>query len=388
MNLHPTTPGSRWLIVLVFGIVTTLGTWASFSRLDQIAHAQGQVIATSRTQVIQSANDGVIESLLVREGESVKKGQVLARLDRSQAEAARRDSLGKVAALKATLIRLQAEVFNRPLTFPADVQAHPAFVQNQTELFQRRQGAIRAEVAALEESLALVREELKLAENLLATGDVGYAEVIRQRKQVADLKGQITNRRNKYFQDAQAEMTKAEEDLSTQAQALAERTTIFERTEITAPANGVVNSIQLTTPGAKVRPGDVIMELLPTGSALIIEAKLKPADIAFIRKDLPAAIKLDAFDYSIYGVLRGQVIYISPDALFEKTQHGDQAYYRIHIRIDDAALATRNLAQPGKPVVIQPGMTAMVDITTGSQSVLAYLTKPITKTFSESLTER
>jgi adhesin transport system membrane fusion protein len=130
------------------------------------------------------------------------------------------------------------------------------------------------------------------------------------------------------------------------------------------------------------------MELLPTGSALIIEAKLKPADVAYIRKDLPVAIKLDAFDYSIYGVLRGQVIYISPDALFEKTPHGDQAYYRIHIRIDDAALAERNRAQPGKPVAIRPGMTATVDITTGSQSVLAYMTKPITKTFSESLTER
>lgn len=388
MNLHLPSPSSRWLIVLVFGIITSLSTWAHFSSLDQIARAQGQVIATSRTQVIQSANDGVIESLLVREGESVKKGQVLARLDRSQAEAALRDSLGKVAALKATLIRLQAEVFNRPLTFPADVQAHPAFVQNQTELFQRRQAAIRAEVAALEESLALVHEELKLSEQLLASGDVGRAEVIRLRKQVSDLKGQITNRRNKYFQDAQAEMTKAEEDLSTQQQALAERTAIFERTEITAPADGVVKSIQLTTPGAKVRPGDVIMELLPTGSALIIEAKLKPSDIAFIRQGLPAAIKLDAFDYSIYGVLRGHVLYISPDALLEKTQQGEQAYYRVHIRIDEAALVARNKANLGKPVLIQPGMTAMVDITTGSQSVLAYLTKPITKTFSESLTER
>ena len=388
MNVLQPAPGSRWLILLVFIVVAVLGTWAGLSNLDQIARAQGQVIATSRTQVIQSANDGVIESLLVREGENVKKGQVLARLDRSQAEAAWRDSLGKVAALKAALIRLQAEVFNRPLAFTADVRAHPAFVQNQTELFQRRQGAIRAEVAALQESLGLVREELALSEKLLATGDIGQAEVIRLQKQVADLKGQITNRRNKYFQDAQAEMTKAEEDLSTQQQALAERTAVYERTEITAPADGLVNTIQLTTPGAKVRPGDVIMELLPTGSALIVEAKLKPVDIAYIRKGLPAAIKLDAFDYSIYGVLRGQVIYISPDALFEKTQHGDQAYFRVHIGIDEAALATRNREHPGKPVAIQPGMTATVDITTGSQSVLAYITKPITKTLAESLSER
>lgn len=388
MNSHQPAPGSRWIILLVFVIVAILGAWASLSELDQIARAQGQVIATSRTQIIQSANDGVIESLLVREGEHVKKGQILARLDRSQAEAARRDSLGKVAALKAALIRLQAEVFNRPLTFPADVRAHPAFVQNQTELFQRRQGAIREEVAALEESLELVRKELDLSEKLLATGDIGQAEVIRLQKQVADLKGQITNRRNKYFQDAQAEMTKAEEDLSTQQQALAERTAIFERTEITAPADGLVKNIQLTTPGAKVSPGDVIMELLPTGSALIVEAKLKPADIAYIRKGLPAAIKLDAFDYSIYGVLRGQVIYISPDALSEKTQQGEQAYYRAHIRIDEVALAARNREHTGKPVEIQPGMTATVDITTGSQTVLAYLTKPITKTLSESLSER
>jgi multidrug efflux pump subunit AcrA (membrane-fusion protein) len=388
MNFHPPAPGSRWLILLVFIIVATLGAWASHSELNQIARAKGQVIATSRTQVIQSANDGVIASLLVGEGDRVKKGQLLIRLDRSQAEAAWRDSLGKVAALKAALIRLEAEVFNRPLQFPAEVRAHPAFVANQTELFQRRQGAIRAEVTALEESLSLVRKELDLSEKLLATGDIGQAEVIRLQKQVADLKGQITNRRNKYFQDAQAEMTKAEEDLSTQQQMLAERTTIYERTEIVAPADGLVKNIQLTTPGAKVRSGEVIMELLPTGSALIVEVKLKPTDIAYLRKDLPAAIKLDAFDYSIYGVLRGQVIYISPDALSEKTSSGEQAYYRVQIRIDEVALAARNRAHPSKPVAIQPGMTATVDIVTGSQSVLAYMTKPVTKTLSESLGER
>jgi len=379
---------SHWILMLVFLSVAALGIWAGFSELDQIARAQGQVIATARTQVIQSANDGVIEAVLVREGERVKKGQLLARLDRSQAEAAWRDSLGKVAALKAALVRLQAEVFNRPLQFPKDVRAHPAFVQNQTELFQRRQGALKAEIAALEESLGLVREELELGQSLLASGDIGKAEVIRLKKQAADLKGQITNRRNKYFQDAQADMTKAEEDLSTQQQALVERAAIYERTEIAAPAAGLVKNIQLTTPGAKVRPGDVIMELLPTGSDLIVEAKLKPADIAFVREGLPAAVKLDAFDYSIYGSLKGKVRYISPDALSEKTQNGDAIYYRVQIGLDPAALAQRNRARSGKPIEIQPGMTATVEIVTGQQTVLKYLTKPVTKTLSESLGER
>ena len=379
---------SRWIILLAFLCIASLGIWAAFAELDQIARAQGQVIATARTQVIQSANDGVIESVLIREGERVKRGQVLARLDRSQAEAAWRDSLGKVAALKAALVRLQSEVFSRPLTFPEDVRAYPAFMQNQTELFQRRQGALKAEIAALQQSLALVQEELKLGEGLLANGDIGKAEVIRLQKQVADLKGQITNRRNKYFQDAQTEMTKAEEDLATQQQALAERSAVFERTEILAPANGLVKNIQLTTPGAKVRPGDVIMELLPTGSELIVEAKLKPADIGWVHTGQHAAIKLDAFDYSIYGALKGEVRYLSPDALSEKTPNGESIYYRVQIRLDESALAERNRDRAGKLVEIQPGMTATVEIITGRQTVLTYLTKPVTKTLAESLGER
>ena len=142
------------------------------------------------------------------------------------------------------------------------------------------------------------------------------------------------------------------------------------------------------SPGAKVRPGDVIMELLPTGSDLIVEAKLKPADIAFVREGLPAAVKLDAFDYSIYGALKGKVRYISPDALSEKTQNGDAIYYRVQIGLDPAALAQRNLERSGKPIEIQPGMTATVEIVTGQQTVLKYLTKPVTKTLSESLGER
>ena len=384
----PRLHGSLWIVALGLISLTILGVWASQSHIDQIARAQGQVIATARTQVIQSANDGLIEAVLVHEGERVKKGQLLARLDRSQAEAAWRDSQGKVAALKAALTRLESEVYKRPLRFPSELQSHPAFVQNQTELYQRRQAALREEVAAFEEGLALVREELTLSQSLLASGDMGRTEVLRLQKQVADLQGQITNRRNKYFQDAQAELTKAEEDLSTQQQVLAERTAVLERTEIVAPTDGLVNKIHLTTLGAKVRPGDVIMELLPTGGALVIEAKLRPADIAWVRAGLPAAVKLDAYDYSVYGVLRGSVRYISPDALSERTAQGEAIFYRVQIEIDPDALQARNQMHASKPIEIQPGMTSTVEIVTGSQTVLAYLTKPVTKTLSDSLGER
>jgi adhesin transport system membrane fusion protein len=384
MNRTLSPRGSGWLIAAAFTVVTASAVWAGVASVDQIARAQGQVIASSRTQVIQSVNDGVIEQLLVQEGERVRRGQVLVRLDRSQAEAGYSDSLGKVAALKATLVRLHAEVFGRPLVFPPDVQKHPSFVTNQTELFQRRQQALKAEISALQDGLRLAREELALSKPLLATGDIGKAEIIRLQRQVAEINGQITN----YFQDAQADMTKAEEDLATQSQALADRTSVFDRTEIKAPSDGLVRKIQITTPGAKVRQGEVIMELLPTDSSLIVEAKLNPADVAFVRTGLPATIKLDAYDYSIYGVLRGQVSYISPDALTEDSRTGEHVYYRVQLRIDAAALQERNVARPDRTVAIQPGMIATVEIGIGKQTVLAYLTKPVTKTLSESLTER
>lgn len=383
--------GSFAIVLGIFVTLALLAVWAAYSELDKIARAPGQVIASSRTQVIQSANDGVIEALMVGEGTKVAKGDLLARLDRSQAAAAFDESQAKVAALKAALTRLQAEVFGRTLRaadFPVDVRAYPAFVANQTELYQRRQQALHAEIGALYKGLRLVRQELDITHPLLAKGDIGQTEIIRLQKQVADLEGQITNRRNKYFQDAQTDMTKVEEDLATQQQIYNERKAVLDRTEIRAPSEGIVKNIQITTPGAKVRPGDVIMELLPTDSALIVEAKLKPADIAFVVLGQPAAIKLDAYDYVIYGVLHGNVYYISADALSEKTPQGENIYYRVRIRIDEQSLAARNRERAAKPVEIQPGMTVSAEIRTGSQTVLSYLTKPVTKTLSESLRER
>ncbi|CAN5797337.1 HlyD family type I secretion periplasmic adaptor subunit [soil metagenome] len=377
-------PAQRMIVLLIL-VLSSFFAWSYFAEVAQVAHATGQVIASSRTQLIQSANEGVIEELLVREGEHVKKGQLLAQLERTQAAAALSDSRGKVAALKAALTRLHAEVLGRPLVFPPEVRKFPAFVANQTELFQRRQRAVNEEARALNDMLASTNEELNLSQPLVGSGDISKVEIIRLRKAVSELEGQITNRRNKYFQDAQAEMTKAEEDLATQEQVLAERTGTIERTELRASSDGIVRNIKLTTSGAKVRAGDVVMELLPTDSALIVEAKFKPADIAFIRPNLDAAVKLDAYDYSIYGVLPGKVIFVSPDALNEDTRAGEHIYYRVQIELDASRL---HKTKGGKSIEIQPGMTAQVDVRTGSQTILTYLSKPMTKTVAEAFTER
>lgn len=379
---------SKNYIALVAILLVTLVFWASLSKITQTARAQGQIIAIARTQQIQAAIDGVIQSINVQEGQIVKKNQILIKLDQQQVEAGLTESQGKVAALKATLVRLRAEVLGYPLDFPSELANYPQFIKNQTELFIRRQKVLKEDLSSLEKSLVLVNKELALNRPLLSTGDVGQADIIRLERQSAEISGQIATRRNKYFQDAQTDMTKAEEDLSTQESILVDRIAVFERANIYALTDGIVKNIQISTPGARVRPGDLIMELLPTGGAFVFEAKLKPSDIATIRTGLPAQIKLDAYDYSIYGVLNGQVSYISPDALTERTPQGEVAYYRVQVTIDLAFLSAKNKNAPDKIIEVQPGMTGTVDIETGKHTILSYITKPVTKTISESMNEK
>jgi HlyD family type I secretion membrane fusion protein len=224
-----------------------------------------------------------------------------------------------------------------------------------------------------------------MSEPLLKTGDISRVEILRLQKQVAELEGQIINRRNKYFQDAQTELTRVQEELRSQQQSLTDRSVNFNRTEIRTPAAGVVRNIRITTRGARVRPGDIMLDLLPTDGELVLEAKLKPGDIGHVAVGQPATVKLDAWDYSIYGMLDGDVIYISPDALNEDTRAGEQIYYRIRIRIrPDSRLRDRT----GKTIEVQSGMTGQIDIRTGGQTVLTYLTKPVTKTLHQSFLER
>lgn len=384
---HPyqTKINPLWMILGTLSLVIIpFLLWSSYARIDQISHARGQVIAAAKTQQIQSAIDGVVEKIYIREGDQIKRGQDLVLLERSQAEAAFENSEAKVAALKATLARLKAEVYGKALVFDDSLKDYPEFIENQKALFQRRQQALHDDIKALEESLALGKEELDLNLPLLKSGDIGATEIIRLKRQIADLKGKITNTRNKYFQESQTDMTKAEEELSTQEQELTDKRITLERTHITSPMNAIVKNIIITTRGARVRPGDVIMELVPFGDELIIEAKMKPSDISFVKPGQMAAVKLDAYDYSIYGMFHGKVKYISPDALMERTQKGEEYYFRVLISMGETELTAKN----GKKIILAPGMTTQVDIITGNRTVLTYLTKPIIKTFSEAFHER
>ncbi len=373
--------------MLIWGSVLAIAgflLWANWAELDQITRANGQVIASSRNQVIQVMEGGVLAELLVREGTPVKREQLLARFDQTKAEAVYRESASKAAALRATVARLNAEVFGGEPKFPPELAQYPVFRANQLALFNKRQGAVRDEVAALGKSRALVREELDMNLPLLKTGDVSRAEILKLQRQVVDIQGQITNRRNKYLQDSQAELGKAQEDLAGILQIVVQRKEQLGFTEVRSPMDGIVRNVRLTTLGGVAKPGEEIMQIVPVGDDLIIEAKVKPADIAFIKPGLPAAVKLDAYDFTIYGALEGVVNYISPDTLNEEVRGVDQPYYRVHIKTGGHNLVGLN----NERIEIQPGMTATVEIKTGKKTVLSYLTKPITKTLSESMGER
>lgn len=409
MPLFANSRRQRAVVVLVAVIILMVGVvaWASVMQIETRSQAMGQVIASERTQVIQASVDGVMAKLLVREGETVQRNQLLAVLEQTQAQAAVNESSGKVAALQAAIVRYEAELQDiqssatpdtaragvarqrlrstGQLEFPKQLQAFPDFIRNQTELYERRRRSLLEELAVLSRLRDNVHEELRMSEPLLKTGDISRVEILRLQKQVAELEGQIINRRNKYFQDAQTELTRVQEELRSQQQSLTDRSVNFNRTEIRTPAAGVVRNIRITTRGARVRPGDIMLDLLPTDGELVLEAKLKPGDIGHVAVGQPATVKLDAWDYSIYGMLDGDVIYISPDALNEDTRAGEQIFYRIRIRIrPDSRLRDRT----GKTIEVQSGMTGQIDIRTGGQTVLTYLTKPVTKTLHQSFHER
>ena len=313
------------LVVWILGLVMlAFGLWAHWAELDQITRAPGSVIASSKTQVIQSMDGGTIQALHVREGDTVKAGQVLLQFDRTRPEASYLESRAKMAALTATVARLQAEVLGTSLEFPALVRSYPEIQKAQTQLYGKRQSAIREEVQALQGMLELAQKELNMTEPLLGRGDVSFADVLRLQRQVAELKSQITNKNNKYFQDAQAELSRAQEELAALEQTMAQRKSQLDWTELRAPVHGVVKNVRITTQGGVVRPGEEVMQIVPLEDDLVIQARVSPSDIAFLRVGFPATVKIDAYDYTVYGDLGCKLTYISADTHSEDLRQGEE----------------------------------------------------------------
>lgn len=372
-------------MLLLIGLIVFL-LWAALFEIDQTVRAQGQIIPSARTQIIQAADGGVLSQILVQEGQSVAAGERLAVLESDRSNAGYEESRSKVAALAAALERAQAETRGHPPKFREQLKGFPEFVAAQQALYEQRKRGLQEELATLKEGLDMAREELHMNESLFKTGDTSRLEVMRSRRQVAELQGRSNAVRNKYLQEARQEATKLEEELSSNSYKLEERQSVLGHTELTSPVAGIVKYLKINTIGGVLRAGDELMQISPTEGGMVIEIKVMPVDIGQLNSGLPVAIKLDAFDYTTYGTLQGTLSYISSDTLTEQGGNGQAiTYYRAHVRVDeDKARVNPKLAH----VALKPGMTATVDIRTNRRSVLQYLAKPVFKAFGGAMNER
>ena len=376
-----------WIVFgALFVVIIPLLIWANFAEIEQRSSTRGIVIAADKTQKIQAPIDGVVDSIMVKEGVKVKKGEVLIVLEKEQNQASLDAAASKVASLKAKLRRLKAETHSEDLNYPVGFlqNDYQDFITTQQNLFLLRKKSLEDETSSLVSALMLKEEEFASNQSLVESGDIGRNKILKIDREIVDLKGKILNIKNKFFQAAQEEMTKTAEELSIREEMLTEKKVTLNRSEIISHMDAIVKEIIITTKGAKVRPGDVILELVPLGQELIIEAKLKPTDISFIKKGQRASVKLDTYDFSIYGSFDGKVEYISPDTIIEKTSRGDEYFFKVLISLDHSDLFTKK----GTAINVTTGMGAQVDIITGSRTVLHYLTKPVIKVLDESFTER
>ncbi|AKR55657.1 secretion protein HylD [Devosia sp. H5989] len=422
-------PPRTWVyvILLVCGFLAAALTWASLAQIDEISRAEGRVIPSSKMQVIQSAEAGVVTEILVRTGEQVKKGQQLIQLDDTTTASSAGEVEAKVNALQAQVARLRIEYQGKSadgFVCPPDVlAAAPAVCDNEADLLKARQQTLdqgkqvllqRVEQRQRELSEALANqsrltdanrqaaEKLALVEPMAKKNLVSQTDLINAQRDVTDTKGQLEavvesiGRLNaavaeaqlqvkqadlQFRQDALTDLTTRLAELASAQQTLRGAADRVSRTDIRSPVDGIVNNMAVNTIGAFVSPGERLVDIVPVEDTLLVEAKLKPSDVAFILPGQPANIKITAYDFSIFGGLRGEVQNVSADSIVDPDTR--ETYYLVLIKTDQSALEYN-----GKKLPILPGMVSSVEILTGKKTILQYLMKPINKARDEALRER
>lgn len=381
-ELEPPLPkASLFIWIICIGLAVLL-LWAGLFKLEEVSTGTGKVVPSSKEQVVQSLEGGILTTLNVREGEIVNRGQVLAQLDPTRFASNVGESESLLVSSLATSARLRAEVNGTPLVFPEEVLKEPKLVQQETALYNSRRANLEESLAGLRQALVLVEQELRMTEPLVAKGAASEVEVLRLKREANDLRNQMNDIRNQYYVKAREELSKSSTDVQTQQQVVRGKSDTLNRTVFKSPVRGVVKEIDVMTIGGVVPQNGKLMTIVPLDEQLLIEARISPRDIAFIRPDQEALVKITAYDYSIYGGLKGKVTVISPDTIRDEVKQ-DQFYYRVYIRTDTDKLTNKS----GQQFSITPGMVATVDIKTGSKTVLDYLIKPFNKA-QEALRER
>lgn len=379
--------GMFWTIGLLALLIASFLIWAYVSNVEEVTRGQGSVIPSSREQVIQSLDPGVLAEMRVKEGDLVEPGQVLVRLDAARSTAVLREAESKVQTLRATAARLRAEAHGTTLKF--DGATPRSLVARETAAYRARLQAMTEAVQGLRQSKALLDREIAITEPMVGKGVVSEVELLRMKRQSNDLAMQMTERRNRFQSDANTELLRVEAELSQSEEAAAARADPVKRSEIKAPLRGLVKNIKINTLGGVIGAGQPIMEIVPVDGPLLVEAYIRPQDVAFIKPGDEALVKLSAYDYALYGGLDGQVSLISPDTLQDNRRpselklNPEESFYRVIVRTNDNRLRDKH----GQELPIIPGMIASVDIKTGEKTVFEYLVKPVTR-LKQALRER
>lgn len=369
-----------WLVVIFLAIFFA---WAWFFEIDEVSSGTGKVIPSSREQVIQTLEGGILLQLNVREGQVVDKGTVLAQLDPTRGESNVEETAARYRAALAASARLQAEVASRShIDFPAELDKWPQLMETETALFHSRRNGLHETVAGLNQALSLARRELGITESLIESGATSNVDVIRLQRQVADLQLKLSEARSGYMVKSREDLARADADVRSLQSVVRGREDALVRTTLIAPVRGIVKSLDVTTIGGVIQPGGSVMTLVPMGDQLLVETRISPRDIAFIHPGQSAMVKVTAYDYSIFGGLEGKVETITPDTLRDEIKP-EIVYYRVLVRTDSDAL----IDNAGRRLPITPGMVTTADIRTGRKTVWDYLTKPLNKA-NEALRER
>ncbi len=381
--LEEKMPYANVLLLTVVGVVSAFLLWAYHSRVSELTRGQGKVIPSGSIQIVQSLEGGILSDLFVTESGFVEKGQVLAKLDDTAILSSYRESLIERDNLVAKIARLDAESQElEDVRFPKYLEeSNSDLVISETLLFQTRRNQINTNQERLQKSLDLKSRELSITKPLAESGVVSQVELLRLETMVNDLEGQLEREKSEYLNEVVSQNNEYKTKLNQIEQSILAFEDRVSRTDIKAPLSGIVNKIHVKTLGGVLQPGAPIMEIVPIEDNLLVEAKISPSDIAFVKLEQEATVKLTAYDYSIYGGLEGKVIRISADTFLN--EEDGQSYYHILIRTGERSLKTTT-----ETFEILPGMVAQVDIKTGKKSVLDYLLKPLMRAKMNAFSER
>lgn len=368
--------GPSMVIWLSGAAVWVFVIWAAYAWIDEIVRAEGEFISNSRPQIVQNLEGGILSELLVKEGDEVMRGDVLARLYGTQFRSSVDDLEDQITGLEIRRRRIEAEMDGRvQFDVPDELRKRsPEMVASEQALLAARQLDYESRRDGARKVLDQARQEKELMENLLDKKVVALIEVTRARKAHADAEIKLDEIITRTELERAKDYSETLKELATLRQNLRASQDQLDRTVLISPMHGVINKLNVTTIGGVVRPGEEILQIIPLGEEMFVEAKVAPENIANIRPGQEATIKLSAYDFTIHGALKGRVDVISADTFKDERRPEAPAHYKVTVRVDKTSLTDRQ-----RDIEIRPGMQATVELHTGEKTVLQYLLKPLYK---------